>query len=93
MTVTSADGRPPSRWQRLAEWRWLGIGAALILAAIVTWIAIRGVSAVSVAAGIGLIVLLLVGASPVLGAGLLRGTEERAARRNARLERRARSGR
>lgn len=88
MTMISTDGRPPSRWQRMSEWRWLGMGAILLVAGVATWMAIKGVSWGAVGVGAALGVLLLVSASPVLGAGLMRGKEERDARKIARSERR-----
>lgn len=88
MTQASSEGRPPPRRQRMIEWRWLGLGAIVIIAGITTWILVRGVSPGAVAVGLTLSLLLVVGgASPVLVAGMLRGREERAARREARLER------
>jgi hypothetical protein len=93
MTLASSDGRPPTRPQRVLEWQWVGLGAILIIAVIATWIVIKGVSWTAVGVGLALGVLLLVGASPVLAAGLLRGQEERAARKSARLERQGGRGR
>lgn len=91
MTLASSDGRPPTKPQRMLEWRWFGVGAAVIIAGIATWIVIAGVNWGAIVVGLTLGVLLLVGASPVLAAGLLRGREERAARTTARLERQGRS--
>lgn len=88
MTLTSSDGRPPSRWQRMTGWRWLGVGAILLVAGVATWMAVKGVSLGAVAVGAALGVLLLVSASPVLWAGLMRGQEQRTARKIARSERR-----
>lgn len=88
MAILSTDGRPPSVRQRLSEWRWFGIGAIVILAGIVCWIVIQGVSLGVVVVALVLGVLLLVSATPVLAAGLLRGKEERVARKIARVGRR-----
>lgn len=90
MSLASSEGRPPTRWLRMMEWRWFGIGMLLITAITVTWLAIQGVSLGTVAAGLVFALVLLAAASPVLGAGLLRGREERAARKAARVEQTAR---
>lgn len=87
MTIASSDGRPPPRRLRMIEWRWFGVGAVLVIAGLATWIVIKGVSLGAVVAGLALGVLLLVAASPVWGAALLRGREERAARKTAQIER------
>ena len=83
MAVVSIDGRPPSRPQRILEWRWVGIGGGLLIAAIAGWMLIKGVSLIAAVAGLAIGVLLLVGAIPVLAAAHLRVREERAARRIA----------
>ena len=88
MTVESTDRQPPSRRQRAIGWRWFGAGALLLITAAATWIGIQGLSAQVAIGGIVLAAVLVAGASPVLGAGLMRGTEERAAGREARIERR-----
>ena len=88
MEIVSSDGRPPSHPRRVLEWRWVGLGAVVLTVGIVAWMLIAGVSLGAIGASLAIGVLLLVGASPVLAAGLLRGKEERTARRIARRERR-----
>ncbi len=88
MKIVSTDGRPPSAAQRMLEWRWVGLGAVLVSIALAAWLIFGRVTLSGVGAGLAIGVLMLVGASPVLAAGLLRGKEERAARRIARMERR-----
>jgi hypothetical protein len=90
MAVTSTDGRPPTHRRRVFEWRMFALGAGLIIVGCSIWVAVRGVSFFAVVAGLTMGVLLLVGASPVLGAGMLRGKEERAARQAVRLDRQGR---
>lgn len=87
MADESRDGRPPPRWLRLREWRWFGAGALLISVALATWVALAGISALLLVGGLvyGLVLLLI--ASPALAIGLLRGREERSARRDAVEER------
>lgn len=87
MTMTSSDGRPPARWQRVLEWRWFGVGTMVLIFSTAIWMVITGVSGGAIAAGVAFGVLLLVGAIPVLGAGVLRGQEERSAHKRARTER------
>jgi hypothetical protein len=90
MSTISSDHRPPLARLRRLEWRLLGVFAALGIVAWVVWVSIVGISVGAVVGGLAVGVLLLVGASPVLGAGLLRGQEERAARKSVRRERQAR---
>ena len=59
------------------------MGAILAVAGIAAWIAVQGVSAGVVLAGVA---LLLAGAAPVMAAGVMRGREERAARKDALFE-------
>lgn len=84
MSAKSSDGGPPSRGWRLTGWHWLVVLVPLL--AIVC-----GVVWTSLAMGVwtalaGLVLLAVMGlaAAPVWGAGLLRGREERAARRQSR---------
>ncbi len=88
MAITSTDGRPPPTRQRKLEWRWFGVGALVVIAGIICWIVFNGISLAVVITAIVLAVLLLASASPVLAAGLLRGKEQRTARRIVRGERR-----
>ena len=83
MTRISPDGRPPHRQLRRIEWKWFTAGA-LTLAAIGTAIAIfSGVSLPTLAMGAMLGITLAAAAIPVWASGLLRGGEERTARRDA----------
>ncbi len=85
MTKDSADGRPPTHGTRLFGWKLLAIIFGSIAIAGVVW-------AVTQRTGIGVIVgfvalvvaMIVLGAAPVLGAGLLRGKEERTANKQAR---------
>lgn len=87
MRVTSVEGASPSAGSRRISWRWFAIGLSVLVAAAVTWAAISGTSSRTLTAGIVLFgSVLLVGAWPVLGAGLLRGKEEGAARDTAKAE-------
>ncbi len=86
MTAGSSDGRPPTHKQRSIEWRWLGIGAIVVVVVAVVLVAIKGVGVGAIVLGILLGGLLLAAGSPVWIAGLMRGREERAARRVARHE-------
>ena len=91
MTKVSTDGRPPTRAHRLLDWRIASAVAGIFMIGVVIWLAIRGVSLGTVMAGAAFAAILLVGALPVVGAGLMRGREERAARRVAIAERVQRS--
>jgi hypothetical protein len=84
MAARSSDGRPPPSKLMRKEWRWFGIGGVLVFSALVVWMVVSRASPGSVVAGIAYVVLLLAAASPVLGAGLLRGGEERAAHKAVR---------
>lgn len=86
MTDTSPDGRPPPAWLRLAEWRWFIIGAIIFAAGAITWAALAGLSTGLVIAALVYASFLVIGATPILAAGLLRGQEERAARALALVE-------
>ncbi len=84
MAARSSDGRPPPSKLMRKEWRWFGIGGVLVFFALMTWMVVSRASTGSVVAGVAYVVLLLAAASPVLGAGLLRGGEERAAHKTVR---------
>lgn len=87
MTRDSVDGRPPARWLRFAEWRWVVIVGPLVLIALVVFAITQGVSAPALLLGGFLIVFFfLVAAWPAWGAGGLRGKGERAARKRAVVE-------
>jgi hypothetical protein len=83
MTRISPDGRPPHRQLRRIEWKWFTAGA-FALAAIGTAIAIfSGVSLPTLAMVAMFGITLAAAAIPVWASGLLRGGEERTARRDA----------
>lgn len=86
MAATSSDGRPPSHSTRMLEWRWLLIGAGLLMVFGIAWIALSGVSGEAVVAALAYGLLLMMGSSPVWAAAVLRGQEERSARRTATKE-------
>lgn len=87
MTQDSVDGRPPSHRQRFTLWTFFVVLGFIVLAAAVVLAVVRGVSLPAVALGAFLcIVYFLLAVWPAWGAGLLRGTEERAARQQAVLE-------
>ena len=88
MAITSSDGRPPSRRRRMLEWRWFLVAGVAITAGAVIALAVTGVGPRAIVAGIAFALALLIGASPVLAAGLLRGKEERKVGEHARFERR-----
>ncbi len=86
MSVTSSEGRPPPRRTRMVQWRWFGAVAVLLIAGVVTWFFIDGMGTRVLVIALAFTLLLIGGASPILGAGLLRGKEERAARRRASVQ-------
>jgi hypothetical protein len=88
MIATSSDGRPPSHGNRRVGWRRLGGGVAIALPCIVAWAMLTRQSAALIFAPLALLVVVcfLLAANPVLWAGVMRGKEERAARRAATLE-------
>lgn len=87
MGAASSEGRPPAKWLRAVEWRWFGLGAVIVVVAFGAWVVLAEVSAGTVVPAVGYAMLMLCAASPVLVAGLMRGGEERAARRVAVAER------
>jgi hypothetical protein len=87
MGAASSEGSPPAKWLRVVEWRWFGIGAAAVVVAFGGWVVLAEVGAGTIVPAVGYAMLMLCAASPVLVAGLMRGGEERAARRVAVAER------
>ncbi len=85
MARLSTDGRPPGHWLRTVEWRWLAILAGVLVVGVAAW-SVWALNTWTILAGLALVVLMLVAASPVWGAGLLRGQEERIARKKAKAE-------
>jgi len=88
MTIASTDGRPPSHRQRREGWRMLGACSAVLVTLAVLWEILGSSSTRMVIAPLAVLALVcvLIGANPVLWAGLLRGREERSARRTVTLE-------
>lgn len=83
MAAKSPEGRPPHRRTRIAEWKWFIIGASAV-GAIAMSLSIFGVIAWPTALWVGVLIFLsLAAASPTWGAGLIRGGEERKARKVA----------
>lgn len=83
MTRTSPDGRPPHRQLRRTEWKWFTFAAAISFLAGTTIAILSGVSLPTLAMGGILGLTLAAAAIPVWASGLLRGSEERSARRDA----------
>jgi hypothetical protein len=84
MAGRSPDGRPPRHDLRIAEWKWLFLGIGTILVAALMWAVMSGMATVWIVIfAITLVLMLGIGISPVLYAGLLRGGEEREARKTA----------
>ncbi len=88
MAIESPEGRPPEHQASEHGWRSMAIAMPLLALIAVVWAMVEGVSTYSVIgfAAAGLLVLLI-GAWPVLGAVFLRGKEESVARNEALSER------
>lgn len=84
MARGSPEGRPPSHDFRIAEWRWLALGLAVVLGILIAYAVVQSV-AIGWVVMFGLLMLCLlgIGIAPVLFAGLLRGSEENEARKTA----------
>lgn len=87
MTKASTDGRPPTHSTRMREWRWLAVGAVILVLGAGAFVLITGADRHSVVAGVIAAGVMLAAAAPVLAPGVLRGREERAAKRAADKER------
>ncbi len=83
MTAISPDGRPPHRLLRRAEWKWFVIGGTALALAAVAWAVSSSVPWPTLIFVATLLILFLGAAIPTWGAGLLRGSEERQARKAA----------
>ncbi len=83
MSIHSSDGRPPPRRLRVAEWRWVVILVPIVLLCIAGWAVSRQLDVGTILGGLVLVVALVAAGAPVWGAGLMRGSEEREARREA----------
>ncbi|HMN42192.1 MAG TPA: hypothetical protein PKE29_15205 [Phycisphaerales bacterium] len=87
MSKESADGRPPSHWQRRLEWRWAMFGLPVLVLCAGVWAMTLGVGAGAIVGfGVLFVLVLLSAAWPVLLAGLFREEEETAARKEAIAE-------
>lgn len=83
MAARSPEGRPPHRRTRLAEWKWFIVASVVLALSALIWGALSVVAWQIVAVAAALMLLFLGATSPVWGAGLLRGGEEREARKTA----------
>jgi len=84
MARQSPEGRPPRHDLRIAEWKWLALGIAVLAVMVTLALVAQGIApGWIVLAGVLALCFLGIGISPVLYAGLLRGGEERDARRTA----------
>lgn len=86
MTAISPDGRPPHRQSRLVEWKWFIMGASALALCGIAWAAISGITWPTFVFVAAAICVFLVGSIPTWGAGLLRGGEEREARKVAVIQ-------
>ncbi len=87
MKKESPEGRPPKHEASVRGWRRLLIGLSALVIIAVVWSLLRGVQThdvIGFAVATGLVLIL--GAWPVLTAGLLRGKEETKARHEAIVE-------
>lgn len=87
MELESAEGRPPTRAQRMSGWRWFAILIPMIVLGAGVIALMRGVSMMGIAQfGVVFALLLLIGGVPRWAASLSRGKEEAAAREEAVAE-------
>ncbi len=88
MSIASSDGRPPSHRNRRLGWRGFGKMIAVALPCAFTWAILTSQSPQVIVAPLVVLVVisLFLAVNPVLWAGIMRGTEERTARRIAVLE-------
>ncbi len=83
MTSISPDGQPPQRELRVTEWKWVLVAFAVLIVCAAVLVLTSSMAWPTVAFAV-VILLVLVGATiPTLGAGLLRGGEEKRARVSA----------
>lgn len=84
MARGSPEGRPPHHSLRVAEWRWLALGIGVVLSLFTIYAVTQSVAFGWVVMFALLTLCLLgIGIAPVLFAGLLRGGEEKDARKAA----------
>jgi len=86
MSVLSTDGRPPNRVKLQSAWRWFALGAAVLAVGALAVAIMKGASGSTLIVGFIGVVAVLIAAAPVWGAGVLRGSEERAARKQALIQ-------
>ena len=87
MERDSADGRPPAHRRRILEWKWVLMIGPIVLIVGAVFAVTRGVSIAALALGVFFSVgYLLLAGWPSIGAALLRGKEERVARKQATIE-------
>lgn len=86
MTIASPEGQPPTRRTRLAEWRWLIVVGVLLVAGAITWAVVADASVRMIVVVMAMAGFLMVGVNPVLWASVLRGKEQREARKSALSE-------
>ena len=87
MERDSADGRPPAHRRRILEWKWVLMIGPLVLIVGAILAVTRGVSIAALALGAFFSIgYLLLAGWPSLSAAVLRGKEERAARKQATIE-------
>jgi hypothetical protein len=87
MAGQSVDGQPPSHGRRMRDWKFLAVIAGTLLFLAVAFAIARAMAITEIAIGAVLLVFaVLLGGWPVIGAGLLRGKEERSARKEAVIE-------
>lgn len=87
MKIESVEGRPPEHQGNLAGWRKIAIGLPLLAIIGLTLAMVQGVSVGTIALFmIASVLVVVMGAWPVLVAGVLRGKEETVARKEALIE-------
>jgi hypothetical protein len=87
MAGHSVDGQPPSHRRRMRDWKFLAVIAGTLLFLAVAFAIASAMAITEIAIGAVLLVFaVLLGGWPVIGAGLLRGKEERSARKEAVIE-------
>lgn len=87
MAAVSVEGRPPSVWMRYREWGWLAFVLGAVVLGVIIWEVSVGASVGTIAGWGGVfLVMLVIGGAPVLGAGLMRGKEEREVTKVAAVE-------
>ena len=87
MKEESPEGRPPTRAAREFGWQRLLYGGSALIVIAVVWSLLRGVTAHDVIGfAVAVVLVLVLGAWPVMTAGLLRGKEEAKARKESIVE-------